>query len=254
MLQLLAASGDQPRLRMTRLLDRAWMPRAIGVASVTVLHGLAVVGLLSYQPTRDALREAQAIMVELIRPEPPPPPPPPPRIEPPKPPPPRVPPPPPRAVTPPPPAIIAATPTPAAPPREEVFVPPAPPPLPRIDSPPPPPAPPAIVAAPVAPPAPPPTPAPVTPPSFNAAYLSNPRPAYPTMSRRLGEEGQVVLRVLVTEQGEAQRVEVRTSSGFERLDQAALAAVRVWRFVPAKQGDRALAGWVFVPLNFTLGQ
>lgn len=89
-------------------------------------------------------------------------------------------------------------------------------------------------------------------PRFDAAYLSNPAPVYPPLSRRLGEEGKVVLRVHVEPDGQPSHVELRTSSGFARLDEAALGAVRRWRFVPARRGDEAVAAWVLVPLNFTL--
>ncbi len=97
-----------------------------------------------------------------------------------------------------------------------------------------------------------PTPAPVTPPSFNADYLHNPAPAYPAMSRRLGEAGRVVLRVFVTTVGTAERVELRTSSGSKRLDSAALEAVQRWKFVPARQGETPVAAWVLIPILFTL--
>ncbi len=89
-------------------------------------------------------------------------------------------------------------------------------------------------------------------PRFDAAYLSNPPPAYPPLSRRLGEEGKVVLRVFVEPDGQPAQVELRTSSGHARLDEAALGAVRRWRFVPARRGEAAVAAWVLVPLNFTL--
>ncbi len=95
-------------------------------------------------------------------------------------------------------------------------------------------------------------PAPVIPPSFNAAYLDNPAPAYPALSRRMGEQGRVLLRVFVEADGMSSRVELRSSSGFERLDQAALDAVRRWKFVPAKQGDQAVGAWVVVPILFNL--
>jgi protein TonB len=91
-----------------------------------------------------------------------------------------------------------------------------------------------------------------TPPSFDAAYLDNPAPAYPPLARRAGEQGRVVLRVRVTAQGTAEAVEVRGSSGSTRLDNAALETVKRWRFVPARQGDVAVAAWVLVPIVFTL--
>ena len=95
-------------------------------------------------------------------------------------------------------------------------------------------------------------PAPVIPPRFVAAYLDNPAPAYPASAKRLGEAGTVTLRVLVNPHGRAESVEVERSSGYRRLDRAALDAVRKWKFVPAKQGDQAIAAWVLVPLNFEL--
>lgn len=104
------------------------------------------------------------------------------------------------------------------------------------------------------PPAPPAPPAPVTvsQPRFDADYLSNPAPAYPPISRRMGEEGKVVLRVHVEPNGLPSQVEIKTASGSPRLDQAALDAVRRWRFVPAKRGEEAVAAWVLVPVVFNL--
>jgi periplasmic protein TonB len=89
-------------------------------------------------------------------------------------------------------------------------------------------------------------------PGFDAAYLRNPGPEYPLLSRRFGEEGRVVLAVLVSAQGLPDRVELRRGSGHPRLDQAALAVVRRWRFTPARRGTEALAAWVLVPLSFQL--
>lgn len=92
----------------------------------------------------------------------------------------------------------------------------------------------------------------IVPPRFDAEYLDNPRPAYPAMSRRLGEEGRVLLRVLVGGEGRAREVQLKESSGFARLDQAAREAVLRWRFVPARRGGEAVEGWVLVPVGFAL--
>jgi protein TonB len=97
-----------------------------------------------------------------------------------------------------------------------------------------------------------PAPASITAARFDADYLQNPKPAYPPMSRRLGEEGKVVLRVRVSAQGLPLSIEVSKSSGFPRLDDAARAAVERWRFVPARQGNEPIEASVLVPLNFTL--
>ena len=87
---------------------------------------------------------------------------------------------------------------------------------------------------------------------FDAAYLNNPRPAYPAASRRLGEEGKVVLKVRVAADGRALAVDLEKSSNFERLDEAACQAVARWRFVPARRGDETVESSVLVPLVFRL--
>ena len=91
------------------------------------------------------------------------------------------------------------------------------------------------------------------PPRFDAAYLDNPAPAYPPLARRMGNQGRVLLRVEVNPQGRAEHVLVRNSSGFPRLDDAAVDTVRQWHFVPARQGELAVSAWVLVPVVFTLG-
>ncbi len=90
------------------------------------------------------------------------------------------------------------------------------------------------------------------PPSFTADYLANPAPAYPPLSQELGESGQVRLRVAVDASGAPSQVEIAESSGFTRLDRAALSAVKRWRFVPARRGSEAVAGRVIVPIHFNL--
>jgi periplasmic protein TonB len=111
---------------------------------------------------------------------------------------------------------------------------------------------PAPVAVPPAPTFAVPAPAPITAARFDAAYLNNPKPVYPNASRRLGEEGKVVLRVHVDPDGRPSEIEIRTSSGFPRLDAAAYEAVSRWRFVPARRGDEPIAAWVAVPIAFNL--
>jgi periplasmic protein TonB len=129
---------------------------------------------------------------------------------------------------------------------------PAPLPAPVLEAPPEP-----VAAAPAAPPAPPPipatpTPAPIRPPSFNADYLNNPAPRYPALSRRMGEEGKVLLRVFVNEEGLPAQVQIQSSSGSSRLDSTALEAVKQWKFVPAHRGAEPVAAWVIVPISFSL--
>ncbi|MCL2589564.1 MAG: energy transducer TonB [Betaproteobacteria bacterium] len=89
-------------------------------------------------------------------------------------------------------------------------------------------------------------------PDSNVSYFSNPEPEYPPQSRRLREQGLVKLRVHVTEQGRAGEVMLYKSSGYERLDKAALNAVWQWRFRPAQRAGTPVAGWVVVPFRFEL--
>ncbi|TXT37792.1 MAG: periplasmic protein TonB [Comamonadaceae bacterium] len=144
---------------------------------------------------------------------------------------------------PPPPMPLAITdPTPAPDAPTGVAAPPVPVPLPPIT---------ATVAA-----VPAPTPAPVSPqielPSSDADYLHNPSPNYPALSRRMREQGRVVVRVLIGVDGLAQKAEIRQSSGFERLDEAALKTVKNWRYVPGKRAGVVEAMWFSVPINYVL--
>lgn len=95
-------------------------------------------------------------------------------------------------------------------------------------------------------------PAPVEAPRFDMAYLNNPAPSYPSVSRRAREEGRVLLRVLVNPEGTVDKIEVQQTSGFQRLDDAALDAVRRWRFQPARSGTVAVSGYALVPIAFKL--
>ena len=92
----------------------------------------------------------------------------------------------------------------------------------------------------------------IEPPRFGAAYLNNPPPAYPSVSRRSGEQGRVLLRVLVSENGLAESVQLDSSSGHEKLDRAAIEAVKKWSFVPAKRSNQPVSAYVLVPVNFSL--
>lgn len=89
-------------------------------------------------------------------------------------------------------------------------------------------------------------------PSSDADYLHNPKPEYPRLSRQRNEQGKVVVNVLIGIDGTAQKAEIKLSSGFERLDQAALATVKAWRYVPGKRGGMAEAMWFAVPISFVM--
>ena len=214
-----------------------------------LLHAVLILTVVSglLRHTHNEI-EKPPVVVELIRPktEPPPPKPEPPKPEPPKPKPPKAEPPRPEPPRPEPPRpVIQPTPAPVQAPAPVVPVPetrPAP-------------HPPEPAPAPKAPPAP---PAPPTPPAktevnISASYsASNMKPAYPAMSKRLGEQGTVVLRVLVKSDGTAGSVEVKSSSGFPRLDQSAMDAVKSWRFNPATLDGKPVDEWYQVPIPFKL--
>jgi protein TonB len=94
----------------------------------------------------------------------------------------------------------------------------------------------------------------ITPPSIEATHMSNPRPSYPKLSRRRGEEGTVLLEVLILVDGSVGKVRIKKSSGFRRLDKAALKAVKRWHYQAAKRGSLAIEYWYLQPLKFHLKQ
>ena len=224
----------------------------LGLIVAAHVGGLALLARVADErPTPAALVPIQVALIEapaLVEPAPAPPPEP--VVEPPRPPEPEPPPVvrPPEPVPPPKPVVKKATPKPVV--KKPTPVTESPTALSAAEepAPPPPPAPTPPAAAPAATAA----PAAVTAARFDAAYLNNPRPGYPALSRRLREEGQVTLRVLVSPDGQPAQVELRTSSGSDRLDRAAREAVARWRFVPARRGDIAVESWVLVPIVFKL--
>jgi len=80
------------------------------------------------------------------------------------------------------------------------------------------------------------------------------RPAYPSAPRRLGIQGTTMLRVHILADGRIGDVRVEHSAGHPDLDQAAMEAVRRWRFEPARRGADAVAMWVLLPVEFRLTQ
>jgi protein TonB len=227
--------------------------RRLMVAGILAAHVAGIWGLMQVGAVRDAVRETVPMFVDLIAPEPTPPapPPPPPLPPPPTPRPPAPVPPPPRPIKKPPPPrpVIKAAPRPAP---AEFVVPPAPPPEPVVEAP----APVAAAPAPVAPPPPAPPPAAPPPPKEIPAsavqYLAPPVLEYPRLSLRRGESGRVLVRVYIDTAGLPRTVQVSTSSGFARLDDAAVAAVRKARFKPYTENGQAIAGWALIPLKFEL--
>jgi protein TonB len=77
-------------------------------------------------------------------------------------------------------------------------------------------------------------------------------PVYPAGSRRDGEQGSGMFRVLVDERGRPMDVQVLKSSGFPRLDEAAITAIRKWSFSPAVQNSQPVKSWTRVQVTFNL--
>jgi TonB family protein len=83
-------------------------------------------------------------------------------------------------------------------------------------------------------------------------YSENPKPYYPMEARKMGYQGDVVVKVEVLPNGQVGEVEVYRSSGYEILDQSAVATLKKWRFIPARKGGVAIPCWVNIPIKFRL--
>ncbi|MCJ7546099.1 MAG: energy transducer TonB [Deltaproteobacteria bacterium] len=83
-------------------------------------------------------------------------------------------------------------------------------------------------------------------------YAQNPKPVYPQEAREKGYQGKVLLRVEVLANGRVGQVALKKSSGCEVLDRSALAAVKEWRFIPARKGEVAVPVLVIIPIKFQL--
>ena len=218
-----------------------------------ILLGLLSAGLhlwvyLQFNAPQAPIVQAQPkpIEIQLVAPPAPKtvaPPPPPAR---PTPPPPEPPPPPPKPRPKPPPKpkpkpVPKPKPMPAAPPPAAISAPaaPAPPTPPAPIS-----APPAPVAAPVE--------VPVTPAHTRATSRRNPKPEYPSIARRRGWEGKVLLRINVRADGLPGKIEVAESSGREALDESALRTVKRWTFTPAMRGAEAVDSTLTLSIVFKL--
>lgn len=205
------------------------------IGGVVVAHLVGGWALMQIDAVRQAVIEAAPVlMVDMIAPvEPPKPEPPPPAPQPKKP-------------APAPAPIIAAAPTPTPAPPTFVTPPPEPAPPQPVNIAPAPPAPPAPVAQPPAPPAP-----KLIPPTA-LRYIKEPPQDYPLLSRRAKEQGVVVLRLTIDASGHLKDATVHKSSGFERLDQAALQNIRKALFSPYLENGKAIDVQALAALDFTL--
>lgn len=232
---------SQPRAAPLSLVPAAPMPapryggtaaqarqRRAAIAALVAVHVLAVVGLLQASRLRDVVIEAKPLFLAVVDAPAP--------AAPPKP----LPPPPSTKIPPPPqltlPLIATDTVTTPTPLVAQVLPPPPP-------------------AAPVAPVEAPPAPAPSLPrtlPPSAVQFLVPPAPVYSRISAKMRESGKALVRVFIDEAGVPREVQLATSTGFSRLDDAALAAVRNCRFKPYRENGVAVAGWAAVPIEFEL--
>jgi protein TonB len=83
-------------------------------------------------------------------------------------------------------------------------------------------------------------------------YRQNKQPPYPVMAKRRGYQGEILLHVLVDQEGAVSELQVKKSSGHVSLDRTALKTVKNWLFTPATEGGRVVAMWVDVPISFEL--
>ena len=201
--------------------QRAPRRHLMGIAGVLVLHGLlwwAIQSGLARQVVKVTENTVEALLLSDTLPKPPPPPP--------APPPPKTPPPTPTAPAP----VVPST---TAPVISVPVTPPAPAPS-------------------VAPPAPTP-PVPAAPPLRTApAMQAGDDPPYPSASRRLGEEGTVRLRFLISAEGRVLQATVEKSSGSQRLDEAALQALAKRQFRPGTLDGKPEQSWATISYKWEL--
>jgi len=87
----------------------------------------------------------------------------------------------------------------------------------------------------------------------NVAYLDKKicTPKYPRVSRKRGERGRVLVRVFINRDGFSEKVEIEQSSGFDRLDQAAMDSAKKCKFIPAKRNGEPVKTLATIPYTFT---
>ncbi len=202
--------------------------RRLVIASMIVVHGVAVLGLLNASRLRDVVVEAQPIFLAVVD------------------------------------APVPVAPTQALPPPPILKAPPPPLLQAPLIAPEPSPSPSPLVAQAVVPPPPapvaetPPSPAPAAPvaprtlPASAVQFLVPPAPVYSRVSFKMRESGRAVVRVFIDATGTPRNVQLVTSTGFARLDDSALTAVRNARFKPYLENGVAVEGWASVPIDFEL--
>jgi len=91
-----------------------------------------------------------------------------------------------------------------------------------------------------------------TAPRIDAKNKDNPPPVYPRIARRLGQEGVVLLEIQILANGSVGDIKLKKTSGFARLDEAAIAAAKSWHYLPATQDGKAITFWYEHSVKFVL--
>ena len=80
----------------------------------------------------------------------------------------------------------------------------------------------------------------------------NKRPKYPDLAWDRSYEGKGILEVEINENGTVDFIRIEKSSGYSVLDKAAIKAIRKWKYIPAKKGNRSIRSKLMVPFEFKL--
>jgi TonB family protein len=94
--------------------------------------------------------------------------------------------------------------------------------------------------------------APVSMPNSEASELNNPKPPYPAISKKLREQGLVLLKACISANGAIDSLDLKQGSGYPRLDQVAIQTVKQWKFIPAKKGSTPIPMCYELPVKFIL--
>ena len=82
--------------------------------------------------------------------------------------------------------------------------------------------------------------------------LIQPEPEYPTVAKQARIEGKVILRIVVDIKGDVTNIKVLKSMGHTGMDEAAIDAVKQWKFKPAMTNNKPVAVYIDVTINFRL--
>ena len=88
--------------------------------------------------------------------------------------------------------------------------------------------------------------------TYKIGSAKNPHPTYPLIARKKGWEGRVIIQAEIDREGNVSDIKVLKSSGFKVLDNASLETLKIWKFTPAKIGDKFVDDTVNIPVKFLI--